>query len=299
MTFHDAAGTRTIDVGLEGPQWKGHRQQHIDEQRGEDLRLAYVALTRAKHQAVVWWAGSWASRDSALSRLLFARDDEGNVAVVGRRGADRRRRRRARFVELADAAPGRVSVAPAVARADGVVAGRRGRDVGRCRRRRSTARSTGGGGARRSATSPPGPTSRTWRASRRSRSSTTSPAPHAPPVDDDGRRRAARGAVAARRDAGRGRGRDAGPPRVRGGGLRGGGPRRGAGDADRAPRRRGGGSSSVTSTRSSPGCARRSRRRSGRWPAASRCATSRAPTGSTSSTSSCRWSAATTRAARR
>ena len=24
VTFHDAAGTRTIDVGLEGPQWKGH-----------------------------------------------------------------------------------------------------------------------------------------------------------------------------------------------------------------------------------------------------------------------------------
>src|SRR4051812_35205355 len=83
VTFHDAAGRRTIDVGLEGPQWKGHRQQHIDEQRGEDLRLAYVALTRAKHQAVVWWAGSWASRNSALSRLLFAKDAEGHVPPSG------------------------------------------------------------------------------------------------------------------------------------------------------------------------------------------------------------------------
>ena len=83
VTFHDAAGTRTIDVGLEGPQWSGHSRQHLEEQRGEDLRLAYVALTRAKHQAVVWWAGSWASRDSALSRLLFARDDGGNVAPGG------------------------------------------------------------------------------------------------------------------------------------------------------------------------------------------------------------------------
>ena len=70
-------------MGLEGPQWKGHVEQHLEEQRGEDLRLAYVALTRAKHQAVVWWAGSFASRDSALSRLLFARDDEGNVASSG------------------------------------------------------------------------------------------------------------------------------------------------------------------------------------------------------------------------
>ena len=58
-------------------------QQHIDEQRGEDLRLAYVALTRAKHQAVVWWAGSCDSRNSALSRLLFARDGDGNVAPSG------------------------------------------------------------------------------------------------------------------------------------------------------------------------------------------------------------------------
>ena len=58
-------------------------KQHVDEQRGEDLRLAYVALTRAKHQAVVWWAGSFSSRDSALSRLLFARDGEGNVASSG------------------------------------------------------------------------------------------------------------------------------------------------------------------------------------------------------------------------
>ena len=83
VTFHDEAGVRTIDVGLSGPQWKGHVKQNLDEQRGEDLRLAYVALTRAKHQAVVWWAGSYSSRDSALSRLLFARDAEGNVATSG------------------------------------------------------------------------------------------------------------------------------------------------------------------------------------------------------------------------
>ena len=112
VTFHDAAGTRTIDVGLEGPQWSGHRQQHIDEQRGEDLRLAYVALTRAKHQAVVWWAGSWASRDSALSRLLFARDGEGNVKSSGA-DVPTDAAAQARFLELADAAPGRVSVAVA------------------------------------------------------------------------------------------------------------------------------------------------------------------------------------------
>jgi exodeoxyribonuclease V beta subunit len=83
--FHDpdAGDARTIDVGLEGPDFPAHQRQHKIEQRAEDLRLAYVALTRAQHQAVIWWAGSWNSRHSALGRLLFARDAEGNVPAEG------------------------------------------------------------------------------------------------------------------------------------------------------------------------------------------------------------------------
>ena len=76
--FHDpdAGDRRTLDVGLDGPKWSAHKRQHLIEERGEDLRLAYVALTRARHQAVLWWAGSYPSRHSALGRLLFARDGE-------------------------------------------------------------------------------------------------------------------------------------------------------------------------------------------------------------------------------
>ncbi|MDP9073194.1 MAG: UvrD-helicase domain-containing protein, partial [Actinomycetota bacterium] len=81
----DAGDARTIDVGGKaGPGFGRHREQHLIEQRGEDLRLAYVALTRAKHQAIVWWAGSSDSRDSPLGRLLFAQDGQGNVAARGR-----------------------------------------------------------------------------------------------------------------------------------------------------------------------------------------------------------------------
>ena len=111
IVFHDPASdfTRTIDVGLAGEAYKRHKEQHVDEQRGEDLRLAYVALTRAKHQAVVWWAGSWNSRDSALSRLLFARDADGNVASSGQRPPSDESAV-ARFRELAEAAPGCISV---------------------------------------------------------------------------------------------------------------------------------------------------------------------------------------------
>ena len=109
--FHDAdAGDqRTLDVALQGPQYERHRQRYMLEQRGEDLRLAYVALTRARHQAVVWWAGSWESRNSPLTRLLFARDADGNVAPSGACTPDDAAAV-ARFEALAAQAPGRIGV---------------------------------------------------------------------------------------------------------------------------------------------------------------------------------------------
>ncbi|MBW3653593.1 MAG: PD-(D/E)XK nuclease family protein, partial [Actinobacteria bacterium] len=109
--FHDPAqdDARTIDVGLDGPDWKRHCRHHEEEQRGEDLRLAYVALTRARHQAVVWWAGSWESRHSALGRLVFARGEDGVVSAAGA-GTPTDAAAMARFEELASLVPGRISV---------------------------------------------------------------------------------------------------------------------------------------------------------------------------------------------
>ncbi len=70
--FHDSNDRRTIDVGGKvSPGFGLHWARHVAEERGEELRLAYVALTRARHQAVVWWASSYWSRQSALARLLF------------------------------------------------------------------------------------------------------------------------------------------------------------------------------------------------------------------------------------
>jgi exodeoxyribonuclease V beta subunit len=109
--FHDpAAGdARTLDVSLEGSDYESHREQFVREQRGEDLRLAYVALTRACHQAVVWWAGSWDSRNSPLGRLLFSRDEDGEVAPSGSFTPDDAAVA-ARLKRIAERAPGRISV---------------------------------------------------------------------------------------------------------------------------------------------------------------------------------------------
>ena len=110
--FHDPAlgDRRTIDVGLDGAGFRKHRAQHLAEERGEELRLAYVALTRAKLQAVIWWAGAWDSQHSPLGRLLLARDEHGNVAADGGSSIPQDKAVLARCQQLVAEAPGCVSV---------------------------------------------------------------------------------------------------------------------------------------------------------------------------------------------
>jgi exodeoxyribonuclease V beta subunit len=72
---HDAEGRRTVHVG--GPDSPGFaesaRQEEADE-AGEDLRLLYVATTRAVSRLVLWWAPTWNTRRSPLHRLLLGAD---------------------------------------------------------------------------------------------------------------------------------------------------------------------------------------------------------------------------------
>jgi exodeoxyribonuclease V beta subunit len=108
VAYHDG-DVRKVDVGLEGRGYREHKAKHTAEQRGEDLRLAYVALTRAQHQAVVWWAGTRDAPNSPLGRLVFARQPDGSVAENGPPTPDDEVAV-ARFEELAARAPGCVSV---------------------------------------------------------------------------------------------------------------------------------------------------------------------------------------------
>ena len=109
--FHDSDNRGRIDVGLDGPEFDAHRERYEAEQRGEDLRLAYVGLTRARHQTIVWWAPTAFCRDSPLARLLFARDEHGNVAAsLARTPSDAAVHER--LSRLADDAEGAISVEP-------------------------------------------------------------------------------------------------------------------------------------------------------------------------------------------
>ena len=73
--FHDVAGRRTIDVG--GAVDPGVAAQARLEAAGEELRLTYVALTRAQSQVVTWWAPTRDCLPRGLTRLLFGRERRG------------------------------------------------------------------------------------------------------------------------------------------------------------------------------------------------------------------------------
>ncbi|MEP6814167.1 MAG: UvrD-helicase domain-containing protein [Marmoricola sp.] len=71
LVYHDADRLRILDVG--GAPNHLAVQRARAEDAGEELRLTYVALTRAQSQVVVWWAPSADAKNSGLSRLLLGR----------------------------------------------------------------------------------------------------------------------------------------------------------------------------------------------------------------------------------
>jgi exodeoxyribonuclease V beta subunit len=77
LRLHDAAGARVLDVGGKGgPGWDASAKAAAAEDDGEELRLLYVALTRAQCQVVAWWAPSSFTASAPLHRLLLGRTRE-------------------------------------------------------------------------------------------------------------------------------------------------------------------------------------------------------------------------------
>ena len=74
FSFHDDDGRARLDVG--SIDHKTHAKLHDREDLAEGSRLAYVALTRAKHLAVVLWGGFHDMEKSALAALVHGREAE-------------------------------------------------------------------------------------------------------------------------------------------------------------------------------------------------------------------------------
>ncbi len=80
--FHTADGRRTLDLG--GGAIPPEASQ---EKAGEELRLTYVALTRAQSQVVTWWGPSWYAGHAGTTRLLLGRGvGEAQVPLSTTRG---------------------------------------------------------------------------------------------------------------------------------------------------------------------------------------------------------------------
>ncbi len=83
VTFHDPEDqVYSLDLGSHA--YLEHRQQARIEQLAEDLRLLYVALTRARHRCYVAWGRINGAAASALAYLLYQplRGDEINLGSM-------------------------------------------------------------------------------------------------------------------------------------------------------------------------------------------------------------------------
>ncbi|UDY34764.1 UvrD-helicase domain-containing protein [Dermatobacter hominis] len=126
-TFHDDAGDRFVDVSDPPDETVKCRAQ--EEADGELRRLTYVALTRALHTTLVWWAPVGACERSGLAHLLFGSSSDAAadvppvetdaVEVIETRVAERGAVDVVR-VDLVDPEPGVVEVSRSFAGGPGV-----------------------------------------------------------------------------------------------------------------------------------------------------------------------------------
>ncbi|MFR9750085.1 UvrD-helicase domain-containing protein [Nocardia sp. 004] len=86
LLLHAEDGARVLDVGgPDAPGYAERRARSEAEEAGEELRLLYVALTRARCQVVAWWAPAITTAAAPLHRMIFGRTARG--AEVAARAA--------------------------------------------------------------------------------------------------------------------------------------------------------------------------------------------------------------------
>ena len=72
LSFHDAGDHDRLKLDLGSAELEAHRVMAEREVMAENLRLLYVALTRAKHRVQLVWGGFSSAETSALGYLLHA-----------------------------------------------------------------------------------------------------------------------------------------------------------------------------------------------------------------------------------
>jgi exodeoxyribonuclease V beta subunit len=86
LQYHDPADEHRLKLSLDPD--KSAEAQALHERFAEDMRLLYVALTRARVRCVAYWdAGGWRNQYSAFAWLLFARAGESVADFQSRMGS--------------------------------------------------------------------------------------------------------------------------------------------------------------------------------------------------------------------
>jgi exodeoxyribonuclease V beta subunit len=122
VAYHDPEDSfrRKLDVGETGdPVYDEHFALSQEEARGEDLRQMYVALSRAKHQLVLWWVPATDSQRSALGRVLLCQRDVAGALAAPYSSPPRDLAVEAALEQVAAGAPGLVSIEQMAARPPG------------------------------------------------------------------------------------------------------------------------------------------------------------------------------------
>ncbi len=79
--FHDEEDGNRPKIDLGSPEHEGHLARAMEEELAENLRLLYVAVTRARHACVLVWGACNGAERSPLGYLLHQPDDVDSDSV--------------------------------------------------------------------------------------------------------------------------------------------------------------------------------------------------------------------------
>lgn len=76
FTFHDQENQEVLTLDLGSPAQEKHRESALREEQAENVRLFYVAVTRARHRCYLVWGGLTDAKTSAPARLWYPTLDD-------------------------------------------------------------------------------------------------------------------------------------------------------------------------------------------------------------------------------